>query len=159
NLVYPISLSGTGISSRFPWLNKKGALINLDGNNTISGTVYLSGPTGIGVEIDGANTGYYVPSQLTLTGAVYDGATSGQLLKLGSQRLLLQGGGTYTGGVDIQQGVLPILNDTALGTGTPAANIVTTVENGTALELGSTLPGTNGGIQRGLQVWYTQLVL
>src|SRR5207245_2507593 len=67
--------------------------------------------------------------------------------------------GTYTGGVDIQAGVILINNDTALGLGTTAANVKTTVEPGAALELGATIPQKNGGIQRGLQIWYTDLVL
>src|SRR4029077_12181882 len=77
----------------------------------------------------------------------------------GSERLILQGPGLYTGGVDIQSGVLLIQNDTALGLGTTTTTVTTTVEAGAALELGSTVATQTGGIQRGLQVWYTNLVL
>ena len=159
NLPYTVNLSGTGINHRFAWLNQMGALVNLDGNNTITGDIYLNGGAGIGVELDGAVQPYSNPSQLVLTGAIHDDASPGQLIKLGTQRLILQGAGTYTGGVDIQQGVLLIENDTALGLGTPAANVTTTVESGAALELGSTIPAFTGGIQGGLQTWYTDLVL
>src|SRR5262249_5967972 len=50
-------------------------------------------------------------------------------------------------------------NETALGTGTPSANTTTTVESGAALEVGALLPDVNGGIQRGMQISNTKLVL
>lgn len=159
NIAYQMELSGTGISSRFSWLNQQGALINLDGTNTVSANIYLNGPAGIGVDIDGTVTPYSNPSQLLLTGIIYDGASPGELIKLGSQRLIIQGQGLYTGGVVIDQGVIQIQSDTALGTGTPTTDVTTTVESGAALELGTTVPDNNGGIQQGLQIWYTNLVL
>ena len=81
------------------------------------------------------------------------------MLKLGSQRLIIQGAGTYTGGVDIRSGVLTAQSDTALGTGTTTLDATTTVRTGAALELGSTVATLNGGLQRGLQIWYNHLIL
>src|SRR5262249_32753960 len=76
NLTYPMTLSGMGILHRFPWLNQMGALVNLDGSNTISGDLYLSSATGIGVEIDGANQPYPNFSQLVVSGTIHDGASA-----------------------------------------------------------------------------------
>src|SRR5207247_591414 len=91
---------------------------------------------------------------------MYDSpGSSGQLIKLGTRKLIIQGPGLYTGGVDMRQGVIRIQNDTALGTGTSAAGISMVVNAGTALELAPTLPLETGGIQRGLQVWYDNLIL
>src|ERR1019366_9390045 len=135
--------------------NALNALANIGSGNTRAGGVNA---VGIGVELDGANSPAF-PSQLIVTGMILDGASNGELVKLGSQRLILQGAGQYTGGVDIQAGVLRIQNDDALGTGSSSAAYTTTVENGTALELNPTNPLLSGGDQRGLQVWYDNLVL
>lgn len=303
NFAYNMSLSGKGINHRFSYLNKKGALLNLKGDNLATGNIYLTGDTGIGVERDDSGA----LSQLTLTGEIADGAiipiavngnasggpqqdnklvdtgslaggtivinanvrnrpddirvylgdfvnspgsailvydsttnglpqnptnqntatitinytsttatatavmtggganwnlgpvitpyaalpntfitivvneggnlnpgptvwsynafvtpvgvAGGKITKLGSERLVIQGPGRYTQGVDIQEGVVRIQNDTALGAGTSATPTTTTVQSGTALEFGSTNPLLTGGIQRGLQVWYTHLIL
>ncbi len=239
SLPYAVSLTGLGITSRFPWLNQMGAVVSLDGLNTISGDVYLNNATpatgiitsasaaspivittpstaalvngetvtiagvtgntaanseftitlltattfslnsstggtlvgtggtwttvgldGIGVEIDGAVSPYPNPSQLILTGTIHNAVgVVGELVKVGTERLIIQGTGLYTGGVDIQSGVILIENDTALGQGTAGASITTTVETGAALELGSTIPQNTGGIERGLEIWYTNLDL
>ncbi|MBI2808901.1 MAG: Ig-like domain repeat protein [Planctomycetes bacterium] len=158
-VAYNMSLAGTGITHRFPWLSQMGALVNLSGVNVATGDIYLNGATGVGVEFDGANSPVH-PSKLTLTGTIYNGATAGQLLKLGSRRLVLQGEGLYTGGVDIRSGVLRIQHDRALGVPALANGVTTTtVQSGTGLELSQTPPLANGGIQRGLQVWNTNLIL
>lgn len=163
SLPYNMSLAGMGITHRFSWLNQGGALLNLDGTNTITGDIYLEGTAGIGVELDGGiPVPYPRPSELTLTGTIRNGTTTlvpGQILKLGSQRLIIEGAGTYTGGVDIRSGVILINNDTALGLGTTNQNTTTIVRNGAALELGSTSVTAGGGVQRGLQVWYNNLIL
>ena len=170
NLAYNLNLSGTGMMltgpalALTPWLNQDGALESLDGNNTANGSVVLNGLAGIGVELDGANNPAN-PSQLILTGELLDGATAGELVKLGSQRLIVQGPGTYSGGVDVRAGALRIQSDTALGqplnftTDDGSVNTTTTVENGAALEIAPTVPELNGGIERGLEIWYDNLVL
>ncbi len=79
----------------------------------------------------------------------------GGIIKLGSQRLIVQGPGTYTGDVDIQQGVLLNQNNTGLGSGVGT----TTVEDGAALELANGTAPENGGIQAGLNILGETLVL
>ncbi len=152
-----------------PWLNQDGALENLDGANTVTGYINLNGPAGIGVELDGANIPNPPPSQLILTAVgtsgatIMDGAAAGELIKLGSQRLIVQDPGTYTGnlgiGVDIRGGALQIESDTALGDATSAAPLETIVESGAALELAPTVPEITGGISRGLDVQFDHLFL
>jgi autotransporter-associated beta strand protein len=80
---------------------------------------------------------------------------AGGITKLGSKRLRIQGDGTYTGPVDIQEGVLRIQSDTALGASTAG----TTVETGTALELKTSIPENTGGISAGLQIINEHLTL
>jgi autotransporter-associated beta strand protein len=88
-------------------------------------------------------------SQWSYTATVVPAAAvGGGITKLGSQRLILQGPGTYTGNVDIQQGVVLDQNNTGLGSGAGA----TIVESGAALELGNTTAPENGGVQDGLDV-------
>ena len=101
--------------------------MNLGGNNTIGGLasdnrrsfIQLSGVAGIGVEQIGL-TGFVNASELTITATVSDAAggppTGGGITKYGSQRLDLQGAGTYSGAVTVQEGVLSVQNSTALGT-------------------------------------------
>jgi autotransporter-associated beta strand protein len=94
----------------------------------------------------------------TYTATVNPAGARGGVTKLGSQRLILQGDGTYTGPVDVKQGVLLNQNDTGLGIGNlPTSS--TTVESGAALELASTNPKTNGGLQAGLGIWGNHLIL
>mgnify|MGYP001097367362 CR=1 FL=1 len=52
-LVENLTLNGQGITHRFSWLNQKGALENLTGNNVVTGDINLNGTVGIGVEVDG----------------------------------------------------------------------------------------------------------
>jgi autotransporter-associated beta strand protein len=87
---------------------------------------------------------------------------AGGITKLGSQRLVLQGDGTYTGPVDIKQGVLLDQNNSALGdngSGAVLPKNTVTVEDGAALELGNSTPQTNGGLQVGLNTWGEHLIL
>jgi autotransporter-associated beta strand protein len=81
----------------------------------------------------------------------------GGIIKLGSQRLNMQGAGLYTGGVDIREGVLRDLNNLALGS--PGSGFGTTVETGAALEL-TTLPtDVTGGVSTGAAIWNNHLTL
>jgi autotransporter-associated beta strand protein len=148
-------LSGNGIANPFGLLSQEGAIENIAGNNLLTGIIQLNGIAGIGVEqlFDQAPT--TAPSELTLTGPLWDGASSGGIDKLGSRRLIIQGSGTYTGPVDVQQGVLLVQNDTALGAGGSSV----TVESGAALELGNNTNSQNGGIQDGLNIWNQHLFL
>src|SRR5581483_4387624 len=42
NVAYNMRLAGTGITHRSPWLNQKGALLNLQGDNLATGDIILS---------------------------------------------------------------------------------------------------------------------
>jgi autotransporter-associated beta strand protein len=140
------------------------------------GTAGLS--TGIGVEqVFGPPPSQ--PSQLTTTGQISDfldlntGAYDpGSIIKLGSQRLIIQGDGTYSGSSEVAEGTLRIQNDTALGRGssgtgngssppgTEAFNVTPTAVNaGAALEMASGIADLNGGIAAGIQVYDEHLIL
>ncbi len=274
-----IILAGNGITHPFALISGKGALMNLQGNNTLTGDVHLSGQAGIGVERTNVSSPTSV-SELTLTGSMDDttsfqidpdraarigttgeensqiintGAVSGSLTvtydfrdavfpfgsindvlsvyspprafggtrifttgsvpgpgvftvpyttpaagqpgsglveivvnegggaspaqgnswfyqatvtptltvpqgginKFGSKRLIIQGNGTYTGAVDVEEGVLRIQNDTALGSSAAG----TTVEAGAALEISGAVATNNGGLAAGIQVWNEQVTL
>ena len=82
----------------------------------------------------------------------------GGITKLGSQLVVLQGDGTYTGPVDVKAGVLRAANSTALGLGGSATN-TTTVESGAALELAQGLARDNGNISAGIQSIGEHLIL
>ena len=165
-LPYSFNVSGTGMPGvgqpayRFAWLNDMGAIENLGGDNVITGGLTLNGIVGIGVELDGALAPNPPVSALTIHGAIGQAGAGGPagpggINKLGSQRLSLQGAGTYTGPVDIQDGVLRIQNGTALGTGVST----TTVEIGTALELTSGNPQYAANEQAGITVPSEHLIL
>ncbi len=153
NLTNNLILAGLGITHPFSLISQDGALMSLGGVNTFSGTIQLNGVVGIGVELLGPSNA----SELTLTGFMSDfsAATPGGITKLGSRRLIIQGPGTYTGPVDIQQGVIRLQNNTGLG----AATAGTTVEAGAALELYPGNPLFNAGVTAGLSVWGEHLTL
>ena len=116
-LTNPLTLAGTGI-------NNTGALRNVSGTNVVSGDVVLTNNATIGVD---AGT-----SQLTLSGDITERVPGGfGITKVGPNRLILSGFNRYTGAVDVQQGILNIENDNALGT----TNAGTTVDNGAVLEI------------------------
>lgn len=79
------------------------------------------------------------------------------LLKLGSQRLNIEGPGTYFGGVEVRQGVVRALNNTALGTAN--GSVKTVVQAGAALEIAPQVSGLNGGLDSGVSVWNNRLIL
>ena len=149
-------LSGNGIDHPFDLIDQAGAIENLAGNNTLSGIIQLNGNAGIGVEqitppVPGENA-----SELTLTGYTWDfGATPGGLTKLGTRRLTIQSPGSFTGPVDIKEGVVLNQNDTGLGASTGTV----TVESGAALEIGNSVVEQTGGLTGGLGIWGKHLVL
>ncbi len=73
--------------------------------------------------------------QSTLTG-------NGGITKLGSQKLNILGDGTYTGPVDVQQGVLRDQNDTGLGAGVSTTTVEAAQPTVQALTLSSGVPGS-----------------
>lgn len=164
NLTNNMNLSGTGVTlPGYPLVNQQGALMNLAGTNTVSGNIVFNGQVGIGVEqiytgntttVNVANPSN-VLSQLSLAGQQLDGLSSGGIEKLGTQRLSLQGPGSYTGAVNVRQGVLLNQNNTGLGSGVGT----TTVLAGAALELANGIGANNGGVVAGIQIPNEHLVL
>ena len=177
NLPYNLILAGTGIDHPYSIIDGQGstpqltggALMNLDGINTISGIIQFNGQAGIGVAQIGLTTTLVTPplastpttpSQLTLTTELRNnGSNAGGLVKLGDRRLVVQAAGTYTGDNSINAGVLLLQNDTGLGTNPNGSVSTTTVLAGAALELANTTTANSGGLQRGLNVWNERLVL
>jgi autotransporter-associated beta strand protein len=178
------ALSGNGITPTtkapaipnvYGLIDQGGAIENLNGNNLLTGIIQLNGNAGIGVEQVFAQTPGSTPtSQLTVTGTLENGTTAGGITKLGSRRLIIEGPGTYTGNVDIADGVLLLQNSTGLGAGNVASPPTVTVETGAALEIGNTTTALSvnnslggatytsslsGGIQEGLEVWGEHLIL
>ncbi len=169
-------LAGTGINyvnaatdlPYYPLINQQGALMSLAGSNVITGNITLddnpAGLVGIGVEqvfsSDPNSVNYSaannVASQLALLGVQSEALPGEGIAKLGSQRLIIVGPGTFTGSVDIIQGVLLLQNSTGLGDGLGST---TTVEAGTALELANGIAPDNGGILGGIGVEGENLVL
>ncbi len=155
------------VSTYVSWLDQKGALENLGGLNTITGDITLDGVAGIGVELDGSLDPTPPFSELTILSSISEStAVNGGITKLGSQRLIIQGNGNYTGPVVVAEGVLRVQNNTALGLPIAAAIAgqnptpdTTTVDSGAALELMQTNAQENGGVQTGLEIWNIQLIL
>jgi autotransporter-associated beta strand protein len=147
------AISGLGITHPFAGISGQGAIVSLAGTNTLTGFITLNAIAGIGVQQQYPSPPAGIPiSQLTWNDTI---SGSGGLTKLGSQRLIVEGAGTYTGPVDIAAGVLLNQNNTGLGSGVST----TTVESGAALELANYLPFNNGGMQAGLSVWGEHLIL
>src|SRR5262249_900562 len=106
-------IHGVGITHPFvststqQGISQEGAILSLEGVNTVNGNVVLAGPAGgagIGAEL--LDPGQFPAGQLYLTGPVSQSAAGSGLVKLGSQLVVLQGDSTYTGGVTVQEGVL-----------------------------------------------------
>ena len=113
------------------------ALLSVSGSPVWTGDVILEGNTTIssgGTQIlqNGTST-----TQLTLTGTISDAvdAAGNEITKIGQGNLILSGTNVYSGLTDIQAGVVTVRNPAALGE-TSAGTII---ENGTALELQSSL--------------------
>jgi autotransporter-associated beta strand protein len=193
------NVSGNGVHHNYALINASanagtsggtgGAIENLDGANILTGIIQFNGTAGIGVEqafplsaVD------IIPSQLTTMGPLWDStptlapsaapfvSTPGGFNKLGSQRWVIVGPGTFSGTNDIQNGAVLLQNNTGLGTVPPVVSQVqttTTVEQGATLELGNSVNsafhepnGTsplqadaNGGLAGGLAIYGEALVL
>jgi autotransporter-associated beta strand protein len=129
NLINNFIVSGEGVIHDFGLLNKAGAIQNIGGNNTLSGIIQLNGQGGFGVEQLTPPVTGEDPSQLNLTGYLWDATTGpGGITKLGSRRLVIQAPGTYTGDVDIKAGVLLVQNDSALGLKSAPAGVSNEIE-------------------------------
>jgi autotransporter-associated beta strand protein len=140
---------GTGtfvISANTTFDNTSGSAITLSNNNaftlsggspTFTGTNDLDLGTGT-VTLSGANRTITVTNSgatLAIGGVTTDSSGTRSLTKVGLGTLAINGAaGTWTGGVNIQQGTLRVGNATALGTGPIAFNngaFVGTLQNTT----------------------------
>lgn len=115
-----LRVSGTGVGGL-------GALRNVAGNNSWTGTVTLLGNTSIG-----GTAG----TDLNISGSIGDGGLNFNLTKVDAGRLILSAANTYGGLTDIQAGVLSARNIGALGV--PNS---TTVASGAALEIETSIFG------------------
>ncbi len=97
----PISIVGNGPTG-------DGALQNYSGNNKLTGKITLTGNTGIVRE-----TG----SSLELSGGVTESGGSYGLVLNGPGTLILSAAGTFSGGLDVQNGILLLTNSTGAGSG------------------------------------------
>ncbi|MFM8495478.1 MAG: beta strand repeat-containing protein [Planctomycetia bacterium] len=125
---------GSSISYSFS-NNTTQALWNLAGNNTVSGSISMTVGGGdtiirsdagsltlagnIGVSSANLRTLTLTGSAVgTVSGTVWNGNGTTALAKTGAGTWTLSGSNTYTGGTQINAGVLAIANTGALGTGT-----------------------------------------
>jgi autotransporter-associated beta strand protein len=160
-------LAGVGIPSHNFGMLTEGAVLNLGGENELTGLIQLtSGSVGIGVDDPIIAD---LPSLTTLT-TTNQISGPGGISKLGSHLFTIQGPGIYTGSNTVVSGTLLVQNNTALGqntTGTASpngsanvyTNTSTAVDTGALLELGTTSPTNDGGVSAGVQVWNEDLVL
>ena len=178
-------LSGNGISQPFSLIDQRPSA-TMPATTFSMGSSELDDNAGIGVEQVEPTTVLpaLTASQLTIQNEIenYDaillgntGGSGDSLTKLGSRRLIIEGPGTYNGGVTIADGVLLDQNNTGLGAGNTLTGGNTpevTVDNGAALELGNviangSLTGSNsiltgsegGGLTGGLGIYGDDLVL
>lgn len=137
-----LTISGTGVGGN-------GALRNISGTNTWTGTTTLAAAAEVQSDagrliISGTVTNS-TPSTLTVDGAGDTtisgsvGLGSGGITKNGAGSLVLSASNSYTGSTAVNAGVLNIQNSRALG----ATNSGTTVASGAALELQGNISVTN----------------
>ncbi|HEX2830690.1 MAG TPA: autotransporter-associated beta strand repeat-containing protein [Burkholderiales bacterium] len=130
-----LSIAGTGIGGN-------GAVRNLTGSNTLSGTVTLTGASTLQTDAGtltlsapnsitgaGQNVTFQGAGDTLVSGTITTGA--GTLTKEGAGALTLSGNNTYTGTTTINAGTLTATNSGALGTSAGG----TTVANGATLAL------------------------
>ena len=126
----PLSLLSTGI-------NNTGGLRNVGGSNRWTGAISLGAGLENSIGVD-ASGGEFTPDDLTISGVIGDVASAG-LRKRGSGRLTLTGTNTYRGTTLIEEGVVHIINSSALGS--PVG--LTRVQTGAGLELSEIPIGGN----------------
>lgn len=118
----PIALNGAGPSG------STGAILNVTGNNTLSGSLEMSSANGIKSTTFGTASG----TTLTITGQISNfGVPDYTLIKEGLGTLTLNplfaAGNTYQGNTDINAGLLQISHPYALGPGGGTATVNSTV--------------------------------
>ena len=140
---YDVAAVGTlGAGAAFNTLRYTGASGNINGNFSANGilsagagALFMTGNISIGASRELVVTVPDTPRNLTLSGIISDNASgSSALTKSGgttsSGYLYLSGANTYTGLTTVSQGVLSILNSSALG----SANVGTVVTSAGRME-------------------------
>jgi fibronectin-binding autotransporter adhesin len=151
NVANAITLNGTGAPGAFG--SPYGALDNVSGANTVSGSITLGSATQINSSagtlsitaggISGANTNLTVggAGNTSISGVI--GTGSGTLTKTGAGTLTLSGANTFTGATAVNTGILSIQSNDALGTASNTANI--TVASGAVLQMSNNITTDNMG--------------
>lgn len=146
-----LSLAGTGVDNN-------GALRNVSGNNSLAGTITLTGATEIQSDagtLTLSNSITATDQALTLDGAGnitangVIGLGTGTLTKNGTGYVTLAGANTYTGATTVAAGTLEIQNNSGLGTtaaGTTVANGATLALSGTSLSTAEALTLSGQGV-------------
>ncbi|WP_264821047.1 autotransporter-associated beta strand repeat-containing protein, partial [Acetobacter malorum] len=136
-----ITLKGSDSANPSILINEGGLI---DGSSTAFGTGSITmadgtkvgfGVTGLSLSnkffLNGDPTFEVDGSQIdTISGAIVDGGTPGDLVKTGSGTLVLTGANTYTGATDIQAGKLSLS-----GAGSISASSDVTIESGATLDV------------------------
>ena len=119
-------------SGGFTDFNGEGAVAVTVGSIAGSGT-YNLGSADLAVGANNLNT--------SLSGVIADGGAGGSLTKIGAGTLTLSGANSYTGGTNIDGGLLQIDTGGSLGTG-PVTNIATLLYIDSATAGGATITNT-----------------
>jgi autotransporter-associated beta strand protein len=115
-------------------------------------STYISVVANQGGNLNGASAWTYTAN------ITPDPTPAAGIVKEGSGLLDIVGQGTYTGGVDIKQGVVLDQNSLALGMAGKTPGTVT-VEGGAALGLANSTAFDNGGLKSGIQVAGEHLIV
>ncbi|MCI0680506.1 MAG: Ig-like domain repeat protein [Gemmataceae bacterium] len=192
-----IFVSGIGIDHRdgtasdlnnaFPELHRRGAILNLSGNNNISGILNLVATPGfemVGIGADIANSPWVPDDQnvtqstLTFINTIQERDTSSNLAnpaplpppgtvipagieKLGRKRVILQGQGTFTGDNQVTEGVLRTRADTGLGVALGFDNTTTITPGNTTVLDGAAIEFEGYAITRpagSVQQWANTVI-
>ena len=147
-----ITVTGESLTLNDGGIATDGALRNVSGTNTWTGTVTLGSASRINSDagtltlsgaIGGATQNLTVggSGNTAISGVI--GTTTGSLTKEGAGMLTLSGANAYTGTTTISAGVLNIQNADALGTASNTST--TTVANGAVLQIANNITTTNKG--------------
>lgn len=137
----PVTIEGDGIAPAFN-AHPTGALRNVTGNNTYTGTLTLGTNATVGVDT-GTTLTIGTKAGLNGMGTITDGTGPTDVFNLTKEltgTLILNTANTYDGVTRVEQGAIRVSNNTALGSGGTAAN-GTVVVNGAAVEIESPAGG------------------
>lgn len=131
---------GTGTLTIFP-----GTQLSPDASITLANAIVLNGGATLDNESGGA-------SGLTLTGPISEVGGTGNIVWLSTGRLSLTNANTFTGGVDMREGLLILGNDSGAGTGTITLDtntILSAFGNGVTLSIANAIDVTGSSAEIG----------